>query len=163
MNQKEFKCCFDEYFDAIRNYLYYRSGDAELSSDIAQDVFMKLWEKQIPYEKGRTKSLLYKMAADSFISHIRKSEIKSRHMYSAMLSFDLDNVENDSSLAERKKFYEDALCVLPEKQRTAFLMNKMEGLTHKEIASRLGLSVKAVEKRIYKAFASLKKHVKLLK
>ena len=163
MNKQEFKCCFDDYFDAIRNYLYYRSGDAELSSDIAQDVFMKLWEKQIPFENGRTKSLLYKMAADSFVSHIRKSEIKSRHMHSVMLSFDLENEGNDSKLAERKKYYEEALNVLPEKQRTAFLMNKIEGLTHKEIASRLDLSVKAIEKRISKAFASLRKYVKLLK
>ena len=124
---------------------------------------MKLWEKQIPFEKGRTKSLLYKMAADSFISHIRKSEIISSHMDSVILFFDMDNVENDSILAERKKFYEEALGVLPEKQRSAFLMNKMEGLTHKEIASRLELSVKAVEKRISKAFASLKKYVKVLK
>ncbi len=84
-------------------------------------------------------------------------------MHSVMLSFDLENEGNDSKLAERKKYYEEALNVLPEKQRTAFLMNKIEGLTHKEIASRLDLSVKAIEKRISKAFASLRKYVKLLK
>ena len=76
MTKENFKLLYDEYFDAIRRYLYYRSNDSELSTDIAQEVFMKVWEKQIKYEPGRTKSLLYKMAGDMFVSQIRKNIFK---------------------------------------------------------------------------------------
>ena len=48
---------------------------------------------------------------------------------------------------------------LPEKQRVALLMNKMQGLTHKEIAESLNLSQKAIEKRISQALNTLKQNL----
>jgi RNA polymerase sigma-70 factor (ECF subfamily) len=53
--------------------------------------------------------------------------------------------------------YTKALAALPEKQRTVFLMARMEGLTYKEIAERLNLSVKAIEKRMSLTLAHLRK------
>ena len=61
MTKENFKLLYDEYLDAIRRYLYYRSNDSELSTDIAQEVFMKVWEKQIKYEPKRTKIILFGM------------------------------------------------------------------------------------------------------
>ena len=54
-----FKACFDQYFDLICNYIYYRSGDTELATDITREVFMKVWEKQFDLESGKIKRLLY--------------------------------------------------------------------------------------------------------
>jgi RNA polymerase sigma-70 factor (ECF subfamily) len=53
--------------------------------------------------------------------------------------------------------YENALATLPEKQRTVFLLHRMDGLKYHEIASNLGLSVKAVEKRMKFALEYLRK------
>ena len=53
--------------------------------------------------------------------------------------------------------YAKALAALGEKQRTVFLMARMEGLKYHEIAERLNLSVKAVEKRMSIALGYLKK------
>ena len=53
--------------------------------------------------------------------------------------------------------YTKALSNLSEKQRTVFLMARMEGLKYHEIAERLDLSVKAVEKRMSVTLAYLKK------
>ncbi|TFH26757.1 MAG: RNA polymerase subunit sigma-24, partial [Bacteroidia bacterium] len=47
MNKEQFKSLFDRYFDDIRRYLYYRSGDEALSTDLAQDTFMRIWEKEM--------------------------------------------------------------------------------------------------------------------
>ena len=62
------------------------------------------------------------------------------------------------SLREKKKF-ENVLNQLPEKQRVALLMNKMQGLTYKEIAESLNLSQKAIEKRISQALNTLKQNL----
>jgi len=163
LNKQEFKECFDLYFSAIRKYVYYRSGDSELASDIAQDVFLKLWEKHLPYEVQGVKNLLYKMASDSFVSHLRKKAVHNKHEDGIKLRFELNNDAKSALMEERKKSYTQALQYLKEPNRSTFLMNKMEGLTHREIASRLGLSVKAVEKRVAKSVMLLKKHLNILK
>jgi RNA polymerase sigma-70 factor (ECF subfamily) len=48
---------------------------------------------------------------------------------------------------------------LTEEQRVAFLLNRVEGKKHREIADMLGISQKAVEKRIYKALESLQQKI----
>ena len=159
LTKEEFKKCFDQYFDPIRNYLYYRSSNAELATDITQEVFMKLWEKQKPFEGSRTKSLLYKMASNALIDQLRKNKVADKHVNS--LPLHLEGVSPDENLQyqDLKKQYEQVLAELPENQRTVFLMSRVEGLTYKEMAARLDLSVKAIEKRMHLALNTLKERL----
>ncbi len=159
LTKEEFKTCFDQYFDPIRNYLYYRSSNAELATDIAQEVFMKLWEKQKPFEGNRTKSLLYKMASDAFIDHVRKNKVADKHKHSLRLNLKAESPDENLQYQELKKQYEQALAELPEKQRTVFLMSRVEGLTYREMAERLDISVKAIEKRMHLALNTLKERL----
>lgn len=157
MTREDFKQCFDLYFNAIRNYVYYRSGDADLASDIAQDVFLKLWEKQIDFEGARTKSLLYKMAGDAFVSHLRKNNSAQNYERSIPLHWDDCDPQKILQHDELSKRYEQTLAALPENMRSVFLMNRVDEMTYKEIADCLKLSVKAVEKRMSATLKILKK------
>ena len=56
--------------------------------------------------------------------------------------------------------YEEVLSILPENQREVFLMSRMEDLTYKEIAGRLDIGVKAIEKRMSLALHTLRKELK---
>jgi RNA polymerase sigma factor (sigma-70 family) len=149
---------YDNHFDNLRRYLYYRSGDQDLSADIAQNVFMKIWKKKIHISKGNIKSLLFKMGTDEFISNYRRSKIERDYVNSQ--DFKLVHETNDQNdFAEKKQKFEKALMTLTDKQRVALLMNKMEGLTYKEIAESLNLSQKAIEKRISLALSALKNNL----
>ena len=159
MTKERFKILFDTYFDDIRSYLYYRSGDAVLSTDLAQDTFLRVWERRLDLEIGKDKALLYKIAGDLFVSHIRRGHLLKGII--SKLNFDLsgETPEDNLNYKELKERYEKALMRLPEKQRIVFLMSRMEDLTYQEIAERLSLSVKAVEKRMSVALAHFRKEL----
>ena len=158
MTAKDFKMIYDTHFDDLRRYLIYRSGDQDLSGDIAQNVFMKVWTKKIEIASGNIKSLLFKMATDEFISHIRRKKVEKEYTESIDLRL-IRESDNNDDLLEKKVLFQKALNQLPEKQKTALLMNKMQGLTYKEIAEILNLSQKAIEKRIGLAIKSLKQNI----
>ena len=158
MTAKDFKMIYDAHFDDLRRYLIYRSGDQDLSKDIAQNIFMKVWTKKIEIASGNIKSLLFKMATDEFISHIRKKKVEKEYIESVNLRL-IRVPDNDDDLLEKKVLFQKALNQLPEKQKTALLMNKMQGLTYKEIAEVLNLSQKAIEKRIGLALKALKQNL----
>ena len=158
MTAKDFKMIYDAHFDDLRRYLIYRSGDQDLSGDIAQNVFMKVWTKKIEIASGNIKSLLFKMATDEFISHIRRKKVEKEYTKSIDLRL-IREPDNNDDLLEKKVLFQKALNQLPEKQKTALLMNKMQGLTYKEIAEVLNLSQKAIEKRIGLALKALKQNL----
>jgi RNA polymerase sigma-70 factor (ECF subfamily) len=156
LTKQEFKQLFDRHFDAVRRYIYYRSGDGDLATDIAQDVFLRLWEKQPEFRERENVGLLYKMAGDEFVSRYRRQQLELN--YKNSLPFQLHDISPEEELQykELQQRYEEALGSLPEKQRVAFLMSRMDGLKYHEIADRLNISVKAVEKRMNLALGFLK-------
>ncbi|MFB0924974.1 MAG: sigma-70 family RNA polymerase sigma factor [Vicingaceae bacterium] len=161
MTKEEFKIIYDLYFDNIRMYIYYRSGNGELATDIAQEVFIKVWEKQFDYHPNKIKSLLYKIALDIYISHYRKVKVETKYLNEIKFNFTEGVSTNSLEYQELKTLYEKTLANLPEKQREVFLMSRLEELTYKEIAERLEIGVKAVEKRMSLALGVLKKAIKV--
>lgn len=157
MTKEEFKTIFDSYFDSVRSYLFYRGANKEQASDLAQDVFLRLWEKQIVVDSKTVIGLLYKMAGDMFISKVRREKLELNYLNS--IQIEVENVSPEDQLSQKEIFakYTRALAALNEKQRTVFLMARMDGLKYHEIAERLNLSVKAVEKRMSITLAYFKK------
>lgn len=160
LTKTDFKQCFDLWFDELRSYITYRCYDPDLATDIVQECFVKIWEKQIEYQGEQTKGLLYKIANELWISHYRKTQ--SEHKYRATLSLKqaYSNAEDELYYEELKTKYDQALKKLPDKRRAVFLMSRMEHLTYRQIAERLTISVKAVEKRMNLALQELRKEIK---
>ena len=157
LSKEEFKLIFDTHFDAIRSYVFYRCGDTELASDIAQDVFMKVWEKRASLNDKYIKQLLYKMANDCFISNYRKAQCHTGFVQSIVQGYDdQPTPEDELSFSELAASYAETLEQMPEKQRTVFLMNREDGMKYAEIAGCLQISVKTVEKYISAALQLLK-------
>lgn len=156
MTGKEFKSFFDRYFDEVRATILYRSKDPDLATDIAQDAFMKIWEKRDAIDNNKAKGLVFKMASDLFINSFHHQK-RTRKIF--------DNLEidrHDHSPEELLQYeqlqqkYEILVEEMPENQRTVFLMSRIDGLQYKEIAERLGLGVKAIEKRMSNALHYLR-------
>ncbi len=162
MRREDFKRLFDKHFNPLRNYIYYRCGNAELATDIAQEAFMKLWEKQPNRSTDKLVSLLYKIARDAFVDKYRRRQVELEFNSKPTNDRSSQSPEDELNFKELKINYQKALKKMPEIQREVFLMSRMDDLKYHEIAERLALSVKAVEKRMKNALQFLREELTVL-
>lgn len=159
LTREEFKELFDMHFASVRNHLFFRLGNTDVATDLAQETFLKVWEKRGKIQKEKIKGLLFKIANDLYISHYRKEKRSFDFFNTYQLKDAADSPEELMAFEQLKAKYEKVLARLPEKQRTVFLMSRVDKLTYVEIGERTGISTKAVEKRMKKAFDYLRLHL----
>ena len=121
---------------------------------------MKIWEKNLEYNENQIKGLLYKISKELWISQYRK--LDSARKFELNLTYEDERITPEDLMEydELRVKYEEVLSILPENQREVFLMSRMEDLTYKEIADRLDIGVKAIEKRMSLALRTLRKELK---
>jgi len=157
LSREEFRNLFDKRFDSVRSFIYYRCSDEEVASDIAQDVFTKIWEKGMNVHPERDKNLLYKIASDMYITRMRRKRVELNFRNSIKIDREDNSPEDDMLYSQLKENYAKVLGEMNQGQRDVFLMSRSEGLKYEEISQRLGIGVKAVEKRMNGALKILKK------
>ena len=144
----------------LRNYLFYKFGNQEQANDVTQEAFVKLWENcaEVPLEKA--KSFVYKVANNTTLNQIAHQKVVLN--YSKKENPAHSTNESPEFILEEEEFkikLEKAIGNLTEAQRTAFLLNRIDGKKYAEIAILLEISVKAVEKRIHGALVSLRSEI----
>lgn len=160
MTQQEFKILFENHFADVRKSVFYRSGDADVATDIAQETFLKIWEKQSSIQTEKVKGLLFKIANDLYISHYRKEKRSFKFFNSFVFENEMQSPEEEMTFNQLKENYSNSLEKMNEKQRTVFLLSRAENMKYAEIAEVLGISVKAVEKRMKNALEHLRNLLK---
>lgn len=154
--QMAFKQLFDQYYEAIRNFLYYKSGEIALAEDLTQEAFLILWKKRANIDPDKVKSYLYTIANNLFLNEVKHQKVVMKFHQQPISTTSIETPQYLMEEGEFRNKLEQAISSLPEKNRVVFLMNRIEKLTYREIADRLGLSVKAVEKRMHKALLQLR-------
>lgn len=152
---------FKKYAKTLRNYLYFKFGDEEQANDMMQEAFIKLWEKCSEVSPEKAKSFLYTVANNASLNKVAHQKVVLN--YAKNFTGRAHTNENPEFIIEENQFrekLEKAIQNLSEAQRTAFLLNRIEGKKYTEIAEMLGISVKAVEKRIHGALVSLRNEIK---
>lgn len=163
-NEFIFSDFFKNNVKTLRNYLFFKFGNEEQANDITQEAFIKLWENCANVPREKAKSYLYTVANNTTLNQIAHQKV--------VLKYAKSNIKADQTnlspefLFEEEQFktkLEKAISNLTEGQRTAFLLNRIEGKKYKEIAEMLNISVKAVEKRIHGALISLRIEIEQIK
>jgi len=159
-DEKKFSDFFRNNSKLLNNYIFYKCGNIALANDIVQDAFLKFWHNCHKIIPGKAKSYLFTIATNLFLNEYSKNKVVLN--FKSRLSENYTN-ESPEFLLEEKEFgnkLQKAISNLTEAQRIAFLMNRIDGKKYKEIAEILGISIKAVEKRIHNALVSLRKEIK---
>lgn len=133
----------------------------ELSEDLAQDTFLKVWEKRIDVRADSIKPLLYKIAENLAVNSHKRQEVRFKFKNEQILGKNIETPEYLMRLKEYDEVVQKALAGLTDACREVFLMNRIDGLKYHEIAQRLDISMKAVEKRMGRAIEELRQKIDL--
>jgi RNA polymerase sigma-70 factor (family 1) len=158
-SEKIFNQLYKIWGKPIYNFIFFKCGDDAQANDLVQEAFIKLWQNCAKVEQEKAKSFLYTVANNMFLNEVAHKKVVLKH---AQLQPHKVNEQSPEYIMEEKQFHkklQDAIANLTEGQRTAFLMNRIEGKKYSEIADILEISVKAVEKRMSQALASLRKEI----
>lgn len=150
---------YEKHAQNLSNYLLYKYGERLNPLDKVQEAFVKLWENCKKVTPNNAKSFLYTTANNMMLNAVKHHKVVLN--YQKIKPKDYTN-ESPEFILRKKEFlkhYQNALANLKEEQRVAFLLNKVEGKKHAEIAEMLGVTKKVVEYRIYTAFKELKKQL----
>ena len=140
----------------LHDYLYYKFGENLNPDDKAQEAFVKLWENCKKVTLSKAKSFLFTVANNLMLNEIKHQKVVLKYQAAKPMGHTNESPEFLMEEEEYYRKYQQVLSSLSEEQRTAFMLNKVEGKKHKEIAQMLGVTRKVVEYRIYSAFAILK-------
>ena len=151
---------FKEHAKSLRNYLLYKFGNEEQADDVTQEAFIKLWQNCADVPPEKAKSFLYTVANNTSLNHIAHQKVVLQ--YAKRNTHVHTDEQHPEFLMEEEQFkvkLQKAIAALTEAQRTAFLLHRIDGKKYHEIAEILGISVKAVEKRIHGALVELRKEI----
>lgn len=151
---EKYHSLFVSYYGDLCNYasLYIPRHDAE---DVVSDIFTILIEAKDPAEVSR--NYLYTSVKNRCLNRIRNG--KSDKIYQEYIAEKLSEyfeVPDESMLSDIKNQLCDAIKELPERYRQTFVLSRFSGMSNKEIADELGLSVRTVESYITSALKILR-------
>ncbi|MGX2041729.1 RNA polymerase sigma factor [Methylocaldum sp. MU1018] len=144
---------FFRYADDLLGFLRRKVGDSD-APDLVQDIYLRVISYPAAAAIREPRAFLFRAAANLVVDHLRR-EIHRGHEnvddIAEHLVAPAPNPEDTAIGTERMERFRAALAELPPLCRHAFVLNRFDGLTHTEIAERLGLSPKTVQRHIQKA------------
>lgn len=153
--------------DLLR-FLIARTADPSEAEDILQELWIKVkLPSGAPVANGR--AYIYRMAQNLVVDRLRErqrrmrrertwSDARAVHVPTSAEPADLAmNAEDVMLEREEKALLASTVAALPEGARRAFELHKIEGLSHSEVADRLGISKSGVEKHMAVAMKYLRR------
>ena len=151
--EKRFNELFKLHSKDLYRFLYYKYGSENNPADLMQEAFIKLWDNCHKVLPEKARSFLFTVANNQMLNELAKKKTVLRYQQNKVKVYTIESPEFIMEENEYMDKLQQAIESLSEGQRVAFLLNRIEGKKHKEIADMLGISQKAVEKRIYTALA----------
>lgn len=135
----------------------------EEAKDLAQDMFLKLWENRhkLPGVKN-INTFIYVAARNLVMDHLEKKVLTTVNIEYLVDYFQESNVADGQRRLEFKELenaISGAIQALPEKVREVFVLHRFEGLNHAEIAKKLGISEVSSKTYIVRALKDIRQYL----
>jgi RNA polymerase sigma-70 factor (ECF subfamily) len=145
----------------VRGFLTHMLGSPEEAEDLAQDTFLKVWDRSGRYRpEGRFRSWLLRIAGNRARSALRRRKVlhwvrfdAGRHDRPAPA----DDPHRGLERRETEGTVRQAIAGLPDRQREAVVLKRLQGLSYREIAEIMETTVPGVESLLQRAAAGLRR------
>jgi RNA polymerase sigma-70 factor (ECF subfamily) len=171
-DEDAFEILVNRHQTSVLNLIYRFIGDRTQAKDLAQEVFLRVWQSATRYEsKAKFTTWIYRITANLCFNELKSA--RRRRWFSFHRSEEGDEPAIEGTLSdgspspedillakERSRQISDALQSLPDNQRMALVLKRYDDLSYNEIGAILGCSVSAVESLIVRAKRSLYEKLK---
>ena len=159
--KKKFEQFFILTFPKVKAFAWKILRSEEDAEDIAQDIFVKLWDNPEIWENKETwDSYIYTMTRNQIYNFLKHQSVELSYQEKLSQedspSFEFD-IYDKLYAKELQLLIKLTLDNMPEQRRKVFSMSRQNGMSNQEIADKLQLSIRTVERHIYLALQELKK------
>jgi RNA polymerase sigma factor (sigma-70 family) len=166
--EEAFRQLVDEYQDKVYNTCISLVRNAEDADDITQEVFIEVYNSIHKFRaESKLSTWIYRITVNKSLEHLRKMKRKKRSGFLQWISSEdpdlklqIPDFNHPGVLAEnseKARILFNAIEKLPEKQRIAFTLHKMEDLSYEQIADVMQKSLSSIESLLHRAKNNLKK------
>jgi RNA polymerase sigma-70 factor (ECF subfamily) len=171
-DQDVFEVLVDRHQTSILNLIYRFVGDRTQAKDLAQEVFIRVWQAAKTYKpEAKFTTWLYRITANLCLNELKSSRRRKLFQFLQFGEDQENTIEEvlvDASPSpedlllsrEQSRRISDALQSLPDNQRLALILKRYDDLSYQEIAKVIGCSVSAVESLLVRAKRSLQEKLK---
>jgi RNA polymerase sigma-70 factor (ECF subfamily) len=157
--RRDFSALYSATLGPLRRYLTRLLGNASEAQDVAHDAYMRVYSATRGRPPTHPEGLLYTAARRLAINRLRRrsiSPISRGELFPEAAASPSPGVEEQVIARQELDMLEKAIAQLPEGCRAVLLLRKIELLSHREIAERLGIAVSTVEKQHARALRLLR-------
>jgi RNA polymerase sigma-70 factor (ECF subfamily) len=156
-SHEAFELLMRRHLNSIHGYLYRLTGSRAEAEDLAQDTFLRVWQKAGSFNPGQARlttwlhTIAHRRAVDVFRRKRELPEMHGREHTDPQVGPG-ESRESD----ERQRLLDAALSSLPERQRAAILLCQVQGFNNAQTAEILGIGTRAVESLLARGRRSLR-------
>jgi RNA polymerase sigma-70 factor (ECF subfamily) len=154
---------YDRYGAIVYGFAIRFLGRIEEAEEITQDVFWRLWKSPEAFDarRGSLRTWLVVVTRSRCLDRLRAAprEVPAEPYVAEQQVSSGHTPEVDAALAQRRRRVTDALRDLPAEQREAVSLCFFQGLSHRDVAERLGAPLGTVKSRVRMGMAKLKQHL----
>lgn len=153
-DEATFEQVFKSHFKRLHAYAFTILQNEVEAEETVQQVFFKLWERNETLTvNGSITAYLYRAVHNESLNFIKHQKVKSTHQLhiAYRMKNDVEQPGKKVIAKELEKKIQEALNELPEQCRTVFQMSRFDEMKYREVAEKLGISVKTVENQMGKA------------
>ena len=158
-DQQAFGELFSAYAPRVKSYMMRQGADAATAEELTQETLLTVWRKAALYssEKGSAATWIFTIARNLRIDRLRREVVWQALPDEAdEIAGDDQPADEAASAREREARVQTALAELPGDQRDIVNLAFIEGLSHSELAQRLGLPLGTVKSRMRLAYQKIR-------